>query len=335
MLMKFIERLKLVRSEIRETLRGVVQARDVMEEFKQEFRQTTDEIRQSLAELQRTQQPVQQATWTPPGHFYSPIVDPSEITRRHAQVFNYGRRPSNIDMRDEAQLALLRKMKEPFAKLPFQATESEGLRYYYDNPFFTYGDGIVLACMLMEFKPRRIIEVGSGFSSCVTMDVNDLFLGGTTEITFVEPFPTILNTLIRPEDRERYRMVASPVQDIDLGMIDTLQAGDVLFIDSTHVTKTGSDVNFEFFTILPRLASGVLIHFHDMFYPFEYPEVWVVNDNRSWNELYLMNAFLANNNEYEIVFFNDFMYREHRAATTAALPLFPKNAGGSLWLRKR
>ena len=127
MLMKFIERLKLVRSEIRETLRGVVQARDVMEEFKQEFRQTTDEIRQSLAELQRTQQPVQQATWTPPGHFYSPIVDPSEITRRHAQVFNYGRRPSNIDMRDEAQLALLRKMKEHFAKLPFQATESEGL----------------------------------------------------------------------------------------------------------------------------------------------------------------------------------------------------------------
>jgi hypothetical protein len=107
----------------------------------------------------------------------------------------------------------------------------------------------------------------------------------------------------------------------------------VLFIDSTHVSKAGSDVNHELFEILPRLKPGVLVHFHDVFWPFEYPEAWTFESRRSWNEIYLLRAFLSGNREYEIVFFNDYFRARHGDAA-AAVPKFAQNPGGGLWLRK-
>ena len=278
-----------------------------------------------------TQQP---KTWVPPGHFYSPIVDTEELQRRRAHVFDRSRRPTDVDLRDDAQRALLHRLKPHYDRLPFTENKQDGLRYYYENPAFSYADAIILACLLMELRPKRIVEIGSGFSSCVTLDINDRFLDGQAQVAFVEPYPDLLHSLMMPGDRERYPIHPMPVQDIDLTVIDQLTAGDILFIDSTHVSKGGSDVNFEFFTILPRLKSGVYVHFHDMFYPFEYPEEWFFDENRSWNELYLMRAFLAGNRNYEIVFFNHFMHLCHQAEVKAQMPLFARNPGGSLWLRK-
>jgi hypothetical protein len=106
-----------------------------------------------------------------------------------------------------------------------------------------------------------------------------------------------------------------------------------LFVDSTHVSKTGSDLNCILFDILPSLSSGVIIHFHDVFNNFEYPKEWVFG-GRNWNEDYLIRAFLMNNSNYEILFFNDYMHHKYATAFTN-LPLTYKNFGGSLWLRKK
>ena len=122
-------------------------------------------------------------------------------------------------------------------------------------------------------------------------------------------------------------MIASPVQKVDLAIVDKLSAGDILFIDSTHRVKCGSDVNYVCFTILPRLASGIYIHFHDIFYPFEYPEAWFFDQNRSFNEIYFMQAFLTENTDYEIIFFNDFMARHHLDEINRVMPLFARNCG--------
>ena len=101
--------------------------------------------------------------------------------------------------------------------------------------------------------------------------------------TFIDPYPERLLGLLRPEDHDRAEIRVEPVQAVDLAVFDVLGPGDVLFIDSTHVARTGGDVVHDVFTILPRLASGVRVHFHDMFYPFEYPAAWVF-EGRAWNE---------------------------------------------------
>ena len=144
----------------------------------------------------------------------------------------------------------------------------------------------------------------------------------------------MLHTLLRSDDAQHFKLICRPVQDVEVGVFEQLESGDILFIDSTHVVKTGSDVIFEFFEVLPRLNNGVIVHFHDMFFPFEYPRHWVIDENRSWNELYLMHAFLMYNNAFEIVFFNDFFARRYRTEAEAAAPSFLVNPGGGLWLRK-
>jgi len=124
------------------------------------------------------------------------------------------------------------------------------------------------------------------------------------------------------------------LQDVPLETFDRLQEGDVLFIDSTHVLRTGSDVCMVLLEILPRLARGVLVHLHDMFWPFEYPRAWAVEENRSWNELYAVRAFLTNNQAWRTVIFNDYLAKVERPMIESTFPLFLNNPGGALWLQR-
>jgi len=274
------------------------------------------------------------ATWVPPGHFYSPIVNVDELRARRSIIFDRKAPLPGIDLRSAEQLAMVERLAKHYDSLPFPAQPTTGLRYFYENSAFSYGDAIVLGCMLAELRPRRLLEFGSGYSSCATLDVDEHVLGGQLNCTFVDPYPELLHSLHGRLDPTRHRIVCSQAQDVDLTLVDCLASGDVLFIDSTHVSKAGSDVNFHLFTVLPRLRSGVFIHFHDVFYPFEYPEEWFFEENRSWNELYLLRAFLMDNPGYEIVMFNNYLGREHIETMVGSMPLFMRNAGGSLWLRK-
>ncbi|HEX7587681.1 MAG TPA: class I SAM-dependent methyltransferase, partial [Anaerolineae bacterium] len=132
---------------------------------------------------------------------------------------------------------------------------------------------------------------------------------------------------------ERIDLAQKRIQEVDLAVFESMQPNDILFVDSTHVSKTGSDVNWILFQVLPRLQSGVYIQFHDIFYPFEYPPEWVMH-GRAWNELYLLRAFLACNERYKIVLFNSFLQQWAKPTLNARMSACLKTIGGSLWLRK-
>ncbi len=330
------ERREFVRSLHRELLGRDVDAEALERRVRELAPLSAEEVFALFVRSEEYQRRRAQAVplFVPPGHFYSPVTDPRELESGAARIFDRGSSPAGVDLREAEQLRYAERMAEHYGSLEFGAEARPGLRYHYENPAFSYGDGIALACTILVHRPANIIEVGSGYSSAVTLDVVERGLGWATKCLFVAPYTDRLESLLRPEDRRRVEIVQARVQDVEPSVYDRLGRGDILFIDSTHVVKTGSDVVHHLTRVLPRLRPGVLVHFHDVFYPFEYPEQWAVAENRSWNELYCLHAFLHSNPDWEIVFFNDFMARAHRELLRRAMPLFLANPGGSLWLRK-
>ena len=173
--------------------------------------------------------------------------------------------------------------------------------------------------------------MGSGYSTAVALDESDTnpALGGL-QITCIEPYPDRLLGLLKDRDYDRVSLLRQPVQDVGLDVYDQLGPGDVLFIDSTHVVKAGSDVVWLFLHVLPRLAAGVAVHVHDIFWPFEYPAHWL-GQGRDWTEAYLLHAFLAGNTSWEISFFSSWFWQ--RKPGLVPQPLERENPG-SIWLRK-
>ena len=217
---------------------------------------------------------------------------------------------------------------------PFRSEPNGRDRYRYGDGPFPEGDGLSLRMMLAECRPRRIIEVGSGFSTACMLDSAEHLGLDELELTCIEPNAGRLRSLLRDGDMERITLVEQPVQEVDASLVDGLERNDILFIDSTHVLKTGSDVHFEFFHLLPRLKPGVVVHFHDVEYPFEYPDKWIFEDNHSWNEAYALRAFLMYNATFAVAYWNSFMWALFTPQMTAELPLRSWNPGGSIWLRR-
>lgn len=277
-----------------------------------------------------------------PGHFYSPIPDLDAVRRHAGRVFDGDTdNVPGVDLNTAAQLDLVAEFAAVHAELPFPDHPTPGNRYHLDNEWFTYGDCVALYHMMRQFTPRRIVEIGSGFSSAAMLEIDERFLGGTTQLTFVEPYPERLNNLLTGTDDERCAVLVSGVQDVDLDVFRALEPGDFLFIDSSHVAKTDSDVVHLFFRVLPLLASGVFVHVHDIPWPFEYPRNWL-EQGRAWNEAYFLRAFLQYNSAFEITYYAPYLAARHRAALAAALPtalkppsIVTSPGNSSLWMRKR
>jgi hypothetical protein len=274
----------------------------------------------------------------PPGHFYSPLPDANDIP---AGVDDRNRECPGVDLRDDAQLALLHKMAGYYAEMPFTTAATPDRRYYFANEWYSYCDATVLYGMLRHFRPACVIEIGSGFSSAVMLDTRDRFLHPSTQFTFIDPFPARLQTLVRPDDSSRCNVVVKKVQDVEISTFDTLRANDILLIDSSHVVKLGSDVAHLIFNVMPRLSSGVIIHFHDIPWPFEYPLTWL-RAGRAWNEAYFVRAFLQFNDAFEILFFNDYMKTFYAGELRNLMPTcveesdYPlTRAASSFWIVKR
>jgi hypothetical protein len=267
-----------------------------------------------------------------PGGYYSPIPSMEEIKEHNFNVPLPELLPG-IDLNSNEQLNLLDSFESFYKELPFTDEKSEGLRYYYKNEGYSYSDAILLYCMIRYLKPRRLIEVGSGFSSSVTLDTNEIFMGSSINCTFIDPYPARLESLLKNNDRENVTIHKKRLQEIPIEVFKVLGENDILFIDSTHVAKFNSDVNYVIHEILPTLAHGVHIHFHDVFFPFEYPQEWLL-EGRAWNEQYILRAFLEYNNNFKIIMFNTYLENMFEAKIKGRFPLLYKNTGGSIWLKK-
>ncbi len=280
--------------------------------------------------------------WVPAGHFYSPIPSVNELKQKEHEIFdNVPSTLPGIDLNVDRQLLWIDELRKYYKEQPFDSGPRDNLRYFFENNAFSYFDAVILYCMLRRLQPKRIIEVGSGHSSCVFLDTNELFLGNSVDCTFIEPYPELLMSLLKPGDIENIEFIPRRLEDVELSRFRSLSAGDMLFIDSSHISKTGSDVNYIIFEILPILNSGVFVHFHDIFYPFEYPREWVFQ-GRAWNEAYILRAFLQNNTQFTIQMFNSYLHQFHKNRIADAMPLSEKYAqqsmiktsGQSIWLRK-
>lgn len=268
-----------------------------------------------------------------PGHFYSQLPSIAEIEERKEKIFDTSKREmGGIDLAEHAQLELLKSLKKYYAEVIYNSKSETTHRYFYENNFFINTDAIILHTVLRQFSPKKIIEIGSGFSSAVILDTNEFFFRNEMSCTFVEPHPERLLSLLKSKDSNS-TIKKTFVQYIDPALFEELEANDILFIDSSHVSKIGSDVNFLFFEIFPLLKKGVIVHLHDIFYPFEYPKT-SIDQGMFWNEAYLLRSFLMFNNTFKVLLFNSFLHKFYSEWFKLNMPACDSE-GGSFWMIKQ
>ncbi|MGA3068524.1 MAG: class I SAM-dependent methyltransferase [Tepidisphaeraceae bacterium] len=302
----------------------------------------TPGLRGELKQLDQLRQEAVRQSQYPPGHYYSTVPDwPAAISQAADHPENVPL--PGIDLNEQNQLKLLTLFADSLGPgFWSRGGKLLGPRYSWPNGFFHYTDAALLTHIISHYQPKRIVEVGCGYSSAVVSDaLQKANLDLPRGRLLIDPSFQRLKTLIPPEEIGRLTLKETVVQDVDLSEFQSLAPGDILLIDSTHVTKHGSDVNFLVFDVLPRLAAGVVIHFHDVFVPFDYPVQWY-RERRGWNEVFLLRAFLQFNADFEIVAFADFLRRRWPTQCAVALggpaePTTPDQATAysSLWLRRK
>ena len=309
------------------SLQEQVEKQDVFVKSLQEQVEKQDVFVKSL------QEQVKKQGFVPAGHFYSAIPSEEEVL-----AYTNSRKPLNheltgIKLNKENQFKLLNEYVQFYKDLPFPEKQKPDIRYYYENEWFCHSDAIFLFCFLRKHQPKKIIEVGSGFSSAVMLDTVDNFFPQRPEITFIEPNPDRLRSLLRGDDQEQVKIIDKKMQEVPLEIFLSLKAGDFLFIDSSHVMKLGSDVHRLMFEILPLVPPGVFVHFHDVPYPFDYPIEWF-KTGRYWNEIYFLRAFLSYNCEWSIYFFNTYVHFLFGDLIKEKMPLCTKDIGCSLYIQR-
>ena len=266
-----------------------------------------------------------------PVHFSYPIPDTRTLKD---SLWESESQLVGIDMNEATQLELLLhafpKFRAEYDRLPSHATDRPH-EFHFDNPAFTGTDALALYCMVRHFQPRLVLEVGSGFSS--RLSAQAALKNGHTELICIEPFP---NDVLAKGFPGLTCLVPKKVEEIDVGTFQKLlQPGDFLFIDTSHVVRMAGDVNYLFLEVLPRLDPGVIIHVHDIFFPGEYPRQWVMNEVLFYSEQYLLQAFLAFNSAFEVLWCDSFLGRKYQAEMQRTFPKSPYWGGASLWMRRK
>lgn len=243
-------------------------------------------------------------------------------------------------MNEDLQLALLSRFSSEFKKeyeaIPRQRT-SDPHQFYLLNVSFVSVDAEILYCMIRYYKPRRIIEIGSGMSTLLmaqaVMQNKAEHPSYACDFLAIDPYP---KEFLRNSLPGLSRLVRTKVQEVALSEFTKLGVNDVLFIDSSHVLTIGSDVQFEFLEILPRLERGVIVHVHDIFLPVEYPMDWIQERHWFFNEQYLLQVFLAFNDSFETLWAASWMHLRHADRLAAAFRSYVKDEvqPGSFWLRR-
>ncbi len=272
------------------------------------------------------------------GHYYSPVVNPKELD----QIPLWHEPPvcRGVDFNDKRHLEVLtewfpRYIDDYDYDCPEHSTDDDDAvaGFYTQNSQFSWLDARTLFVFLRHLKPGRVIEVGSGYSSLLMADVNQRYLLGAMKLTCIEPYP---RAFLKKGLPGIHSVLEKKVQEVPLDFFAQLEPGDILFIDSSHVAKTGSDVNYLYLQVLPELKPGVHIHIHDVFLPLEYPRDWVMGENRSWNEQYLVHALLMYSHGFRVSFGSSYAKYAFpdQVAKALAFPDARAFGGGSLWLER-
>jgi hypothetical protein len=265
-------------------------------------------------------------------HYYEPFVQPAHLYR----PLDAERNLPAINFNDDVQLAWLRKFRycDELVQLPVEVTEAD--RYYYNNGYFESGDAEFFYSLIRCLQPHMIIEIGGGFSSLIADDAiranRSEDPGYECRHVCIEPFE---HPWLAELDIE---LVRTPIERCEPALFGDLSAGDILFIDSSHVIRPQGDVVFEYLELLPSLPKNVFVHIHDIFTPRDYLESWVIDRVLFWNEQYLVEAFLSFNSSFEVIGAVNYLKRHYPDELKAAFPVlarqFEAREPGSLWLRK-
>ncbi|UCG55030.1 MAG: class I SAM-dependent methyltransferase [Dehalococcoidia bacterium] len=276
-----------------------------------------------------------------PNHFYYPIPDTrklgKELWLRQSQLVG-------VNINEKKQIELIGQLLEFKNEYDTYSSgkTSKPWQYHYYNPSFGPVDAEVLYCITRYFRPKKVIEIGSGYSTYILAEAilkNAEEYGYRADLTAIEPYP---NKVLKAGFPGLSRLITEKVEEVDLTEFESLEENDILLIDSSHVLKIGGDVYYEYTEILPRLKKGVIVHIHDIFFPSEYPKHWVLNMHRFWNEQYLIQAFLAFNQAFEIIWCGSYMHLRHPDKLGEAFSSYnratvwsTKRPGAtSLWIRK-
>ena len=268
-----------------------------------------------------------------PDHHYSPIPTKDAIEKMFQKLdYSVDKEYKAIDFNLPKQLEYMENFESIKDYFVFPENSSDEFYYHSNNNFYATCCSLTLLNVIMKNKPKRIIEVGSGFSTAFMADVNRLYFNNEIKISAIEPYPDRLKMLFK-DDYDKLDLQVVNLQEVPLEYFEKLEENDILFIDSSHVSKPDSDVNYIIFEILPRLKKNVIVHFHDIFFPFEYPKRWHVQ-GRYWNESYLLRAFLSHNKAFVMEFFGDFMTKYVSQKNIQIGLVNNGNFGQSIYIRK-
>jgi predicted O-methyltransferase YrrM len=262
-------------------------------------------------------------------HYYDPLFQKKNLR----YFFNKERNLIGIDFNDQEQLQIFSKFNynNELIKFPLEKTKNK-IEYCYNHGSFRAGDGELLYNMIRLFKPNIFIEVGSGYSTLMAanaikenMQQNTVYM---CEHTCIEPYERIWL------DKMDFNVMRKKVEEVEHDFFQKLNNNDILFIDSSHISKPQGDVNYLFLEIIPSLKSGVIVHIHDIFTPQDYPIEWI--GHYFGNEQYILESFLTFNKEYKIIAAANYLSNKYPEQFASKCPVYSSQRGDvpiSLWMR--
>lgn len=272
-----------------------------------------------------------------PTHYYSPVPTTSALSK---EVWKARKHAVGVDLNLDAALVLLEELSAAYHTEYSAFSRTRGAdrrKFSLANSGYRAGDAEIYYAMLRRFKPSRVIEIGCGNSTLVAC----MALGKNREeapnegchYVCIEPY---LPTYLRPAPKGVTEIIEKPVQDVSLDVFKMLRGGDFLFIDSSHVAALGSDVVYEYLEILPQLNGGVIVHIHDIFLPFEYPESWARKQRFFWNEQYVLHAMLSGSSDFEVLLPAYALFQLRPESFRTAFPSIEMtNQVAAFWIRKK
>lgn len=237
-----------------------------------------------------------------------------------------------VNLNTENQLNLLKKFsyKQELIDLNLDSKDSN-INFNIDNNFFERGDAEIYYQIIRFFKPKKIVEIGSGQSTLIALEAikkNKLENNSLAELICIEPYEN--NWL----ENLGIEVLRKKIEDVELDLCKNLEANDILFIDSSHIIRPQGDILKEFLEILPVLKPGVIIHIHDIYTPRDYPERWLKKETRFYNEQYLLEAMLDNSNRYSVLLALNFLKNDYFEELKKQCPyLINSTEPGSFYLK--